>query len=144
MDLSRLKRFDKAKHEQLEGLLQWCQLMGLSGRDLVSLGGHIDRLQVRSEIEQNRRIVESIHLDKVGKDIRPEERWTIKTASGRYLFELEYGDYRDAVYVTSYKTKLKKKFRLYTHYNLGKMHWRKRKKYEVLLEYHHGRILLDF
>ena len=143
MDLSRLKRFDKAKHEQLEGLLQWCQLMGLTGKDLVSLGGHIDRWEANEAMAKNKEIVKGIKIDKVGSDHGTENRWTIKTPTGRYLFEI--GGYYDDVTVTSYKTKVRKTFHVHEHkYQLGRGHWRQRQRMAVLLDYHYGDIKLDF
>ncbi len=140
--LERLKRFDPAKHDQLEGLLQWCQLMGLTGKDLVSLGGHIDRMQARAEVDRNRAILLGIKVDPVGSDRDTDERWTIKTAQGRYLFE--HGSFNGEFVVTSYKTKVKKRMKIQHYYEVGKQHWRRRQKQQILLNYHYGHILLDF
>ena len=87
MKLDRLKRFDKSKHEQLVGLLQWCELMGLSGRDLVSLGGHIDRLQAREAAQKNIEIAKGYKVDLVGRDTSTDARFSLKTINGRYLFQ---------------------------------------------------------
>lgn len=140
--LERLKRFDTAKHEQLEGLLQWCQLMGLTGKDLVSLGGHIDRLQARQAVEQNLAICQGIQIDPVGKDNNTNTRWSIKTSTGRYKFEL--GSYYEDITITSYATKVKKRYQANRIYELPRMDWRKRTKYQALLDYHYGIIQLDF
>jgi hypothetical protein len=43
-DFLKLKRFSEDKHEQIEQLIVWCQMMGLTGRDLVSIGGKLDRM----------------------------------------------------------------------------------------------------
>ena len=104
MDLNRLKRFDKAKHEQLEGLLQWCQLMGLTGKDLVSLGGHIDRFHRAEEAKKNRELAETIKFDPVGKnDMAMHSKWSYKGSDGtRYTFE---DNSWQSVQVTNNKTK---------------------------------------
>jgi hypothetical protein len=43
-EILKLKRFSEDKHEQIEQLIVWCQMMGLTGRDLVSIGGKLDRM----------------------------------------------------------------------------------------------------
>lgn len=142
--LQRLKRFDPAKHEQLEGLLQWCKLMGLTGKDLVSLGGHIDRLQSREEVESNLSIVRGIQLYTVGGDPKPDNRCMIKTAKGKYRIEADGHFYCSLVTVFSYATKVKQSHRIKNHYELGKVNWRKRAIYSALLDWHHGHLVLDF
>lgn len=140
MKLDRLKRFDKSKHEQLVGLLQWCQLMGLSGKDLVSLGGHIDRLQTREQAEKNLDIVRGYKIDNVGRIEDSDQRFSLKTLNGRYRFD--YYTY-DQVMVTSYRTKIKKCLHL-DDFEFGRVGWRKRWVYRALLNVHSGKILLDF
>lgn len=140
MDLKRLKRFDPSKHQQLEEFIAWVRMMGLSGRDLVSLGGQMDRMEQRDTVLQNRAIVEGMQVDPVGSDRSTAERWTVKTINGRYKFQCDY----NMVHVVSYKTKKSKTFHVSENYELGKMHWRKRIKYEALLDWHHGKIVLDF
>lgn len=141
--LERLKRFDPKKYDQLEGLLQWCQLMGLSGKDLVSLGGHIDRLQTRQATESNLAIIRGIKLLCVGADVKPDTRCVVKTATGRYRFDFDGYGYGDLVTVTSYGTKVKRSHKV-GQYDLGRMNWRKRNLYSALLDWHHGHLVLDF
>lgn len=140
MHLKRLKRFDPSKHQQLEEFIAWVRMMGLTGRDLVSLGGQMDRMQQREEVTSNRAIVEGMQLDRVGSDRSIEERWTVKTVNGRYRFDVDYS----AVQITSYQTKKRMTWHCHRNYELGKMHWRKRVKYEVMLDWHHGKLVLDF
>jgi hypothetical protein len=143
VELDRLKRFDKSKHEQLEGLLHWCALMNLSGKDLVSLGGHIDRMQTRNIINQNRHMAESIPIETVGNDKNTDKRWIINTPSGKYRFEI-FDSRWDFIRVISYKTKAKRQFALKDEWDIGEIHWHKRTKYLALLNYHFGHITLDF
>ncbi len=140
MDLTRLKRFDPAKHEQLIGLLQWCELMGLTGKDLISLGGHIDRLQVKQEKTKNAKIVESYDILPVGTDRTTENRFSIKTINGRYKFE---HNFYHTVFVTSYTTKAKKHFSL-PFYELPAIRRDKRWVYQTLLAVQDGTIQLNF
>lgn len=141
VDLKRLKRFDKAKHEQLEGLLQWCQMMGLSGKDLVSLGGHIERSQARERAISNRRIVDGLGCEPVGKDRAIESRWKFKTNGVTWRVDVDYSNAK----FTNYATKTSKTFHVAMHdEELGKMHWRKRLYYATMLDVVNGRIKLDF
>ena len=140
MDLNRLKRFDKAKHDQLEGLLEWCQLMGLTGKDLVSLGGHIERSQQAAEAKSNRTLAETITFDTVGGDTEMSNKWSYLTPDGRYTFQdARWGQ----ITVVSNKTKVRKSFRTEM-YQLGRMHWGKRDRLQCALNIINGRIVLDF
>jgi len=140
MDLTRLKRFDKDKHDQLEQLIAWSQMMGLSGRDLVSLGGHIDRAQKTEEAKSNRTLAETIKFDPVGGDTEMHNKWSYLTPDGRYTFQdARWGQ----VVVVSNKTKVRKNFRTEV-YQLGRMHWGKRDRLQCALNIINGRIVLDF
>jgi hypothetical protein len=143
MDLQRLKRFDPEKREQLEGLLNWCALLGLTGKDLISLGGHIDRMQTRNLILQNRKLAEDIPIEKVGKDTDTNKRWIINTSTGKYRFEI-FDSRWDFIKVISYKTQKKKQFALHDEWDIGDIHWHRRTKYLALLNYQAGYIVLDF
>ena len=39
----KLNRFDPQKQDLIEQFVEYAQLMGLSGRDLVAIGGKLDR-----------------------------------------------------------------------------------------------------
>lgn len=140
MKLSRLKRFDPSKHQQLEEFIAWCQLMGLTGKDLISLGGHLDRLQQSAEVEHTKEIIKSYTLDKVGRDQQITDRFTMLRVNGRFRFD---NDGWDWVKVTNYKTKKFQRFPLPS-YNLGRLHWRKAWIYRAVLAVHHGQIQLNF
>ena len=140
MDLTRLKRFEKDKHDQLEQLIAWSQMMGLSGKDLVSLGGHIDRAQRAAESKSNQALAETIKFDPVGGDKEMRDKWSYKTSDGRYTFESS--SWRQ-IYVVSNKTKVRKKFNL-EYYEIGRMGWSKRDRIQCALNIIHGRIVLDF
>lgn len=140
MDLSRLKRFDKAKHDQLEGLLEWCALMGLTGKDLVSLGGHIDRAQAAQEAKSNRVLAETITFDPVGNTTDMSNKWSYNTPNGRYTFQdSSWG----RIVIISNKTKVRRNSRVEM-YQLGRMNWRTRDRLNCALNIIHGQILLDF
>ena len=140
MDLNRLKRFDKDKHEQLEQLIAWCTLMGLEGRDLVSLGGHLDRAKKSAEAKTNLTLAETIQFDTVGNDSDMTSRWSYKNLNGRYTFQ---DSSWQRVVVTSNATKVRKTFNL-EYYEIGRSHWRKRLRLQCALNMIHGKIVLDF
>ena len=140
MDLTRLKRFDKEKHDQLEQLIAWSQMMGLSGRDLVSLGGHIDRAQQAAESKSNRALAETIKFDPVGADTSMSNKWSYNTPNGRYTFQdTSWG----RVAVVSNKTKVRKIFNI-EHYQIGRLSWQNRDRMQCALNIINGRIVLDF
>lgn len=141
MDLKRLKRFDPAKLEQLEGLMQWCALLGLTGKDLISLGGHIDRMQAREGMLANKAIVDGMGCTPVGEDTNMNRRWRYKTAMGNYRFE-EIGWY--CIKVTNTRTKVQKKFLVKQDHDLGHMIRDKRLRYMAMLDVYNGTIVLDF
>jgi len=142
MDLTRLKRFDKKQHDQLEQLISWSTLMGLTGKDLVSLGGHIARAQAREESVKNLEIAQGFPVEFVGKDTKMEKRWSIKNIYGRYTCECSSG-WVDTVSALSNKTGIRKSFPV-SGYELGRGHYYDHTRYSFLLDVHSGKIVLDF
>jgi len=59
-EIFELKRFPKDKHEQIAGLVQYATLMGLSGKNLVSIGSKMDRDNVKKERVRRKEICESM------------------------------------------------------------------------------------
>jgi hypothetical protein len=111
--------------------------MGLSGQDLVSLGGHIARAQQAEESRKNRELAETIKFDKVGDS---EERWSYLTPNGRYTFQdTSWG----RVSVVNNKTKVRKTFNL-EQYELGRVGWQKRERLRCAFNIIPGKIVLDF
>lgn len=144
LNLTRLKRFDPTKHAQLEGLLQWVELMGLTGKDLISLGGHINRQQEAAEIRQNQAIVDGIGCQPIGKDKKDNMiyRWKYQQGDTWFHFE-DVGGYQGGVKITNTRTKVTKKFRP-TSYPLGRRSYRWALRYNTMLDIVKGKILLDF
>ena len=144
MDLNRLKRFDKAKHEQLEQLIAWSQLMGLTGKDLVSLGGHIARAQEREEVDRNINLVDNMGCEPIGKDSAMDTRWKF-AQRGVVWHCVDSGGYASSVRITNTKTKVTRTFRP-GHHALGRMGWHSGRglRYRTMLDISEGKILLDF
>lgn len=139
------KRFPKEKQEQIRQLVAYAQLMGLDGKDLVSIGGKLDRIKASAEYKRNKSLIESsfIFLN-VGKD-RGEyalnNRWRIQTVGGSYTFDSgSWGEYR----IKSNKTGTVRTHRAGEDYSLGTGDYYKRRRYAMMLDVAHGVFPLNF
>lgn len=96
-------RFPKEKQDQVRALVNYATLMGLNGKDLVSIGGKLDRIRVRREINTNRAIISNMDLRTIGKDTDFWTRWAWVDGQGtKYHFDnVSYG----SVSITNTKTK---------------------------------------
>jgi hypothetical protein len=74
--IAYFRRFDAEKQEQIQQLIAWARLMGLNGRDLVSIGGKLDRLNKQEELRRNKELV-----DKFKK--------TVSVSKGQQLYSYE-------------------------------------------------------
>lgn len=138
------RRFPAEKQEQVRALVNYATLMGLNGKDLVSIGGKLDRIQLRREYETNREIVESMDLDTVGKDQDFRNRWSYEVNGVRYYFD--DADWY-SVRIRSVATKKTKVMSLQEEYRFGPRVWRYRGSPwvgNVMLHVYHGHIKLNF
>lgn len=134
------KRFSKDKQDQIRGLVNYVTLMGLTGKDLISIGGKLDRLKASQEIKRNREIIKSFNCLPIGHDKTIIDRFKLEGQGGFYKFEERYSGYT----ITSYKTKVSK-----THdpsvYDLGRnVSWNVRKRAYMLLDIANGFFTLNF
>ncbi len=139
-----LKRFSDDKKEQLEQFVAYAQLMGLSGRDLVAIGGKIDREQAKQRKIANMEIVRSFECLTIGADTKHDldRRFKLKTLHGAYNFD---DDGWNRWEVTSLKTKVKKVHYADSYeYDLPKTDYRTRSRYAILLDIAAGKFKLDF
>lgn len=139
------KRFPAEKQEQVRQLVAYAQLMGLNGKDLVSIGGKLDRIKASAEYRRNKSLVESTFIFlNIGRD-RGEyalnNRWRIKTDSGSYTFTA-LG--RDVYRVKSNKTGAVRDHRVTNDYSLGTGDYYKRRRYAVMLDVCNGLLPLNF
>jgi hypothetical protein len=138
------RRFPANKQEQVRQLVAYATLMGLSGKDLVSIGGKLDRIQFRRECTTNRAIIESMELDTVGKDTDFRQRWSYKSNGVRYYFDEADWHY---VRIRSIATKKTMVVPLREEYHFGPRNWRYRGSFwvgNVMLNVYHGHIQLNF
>jgi len=136
------KRFPADKQEQVRALVNYATLMGLNGKDLVSIGGKLDRIKVRREIDANREIIDSMNLQRVGKDPSMRYRWSYISNGVRYYFDQAdwYG-----VRLRSSAANKTKTVVVANSYELGR--WRYDDNVflpDVMLNVYHGHILLNF
>lgn len=145
-DTTFLKRFPKDKQAQVMQLVSWAQMLGLTGRDLVAIGGKIDRDIAAKERDANREICKQFNCLNVGADkgeYRLNKRFKLTVDDRTYRFEQDGYNYVD---IYSNKTKQKKHFQLDQH-ELGRVDWSYYSKYwrqNVLLNIYFGKIKLDF
>ena len=140
----KLNRFDKSKQDQIEQLIEYAQLLGLSGRDLVAIGGKLDREQAKIRKHANMEIVRGFDCITIGADTKYEldKRFKLKTVSGAYNFE---DDGWSRWEITSLKTKVKRSWRVDSYeYDLPRTDYRTRQRYALLLDIANGRLQLNF
>jgi hypothetical protein len=135
------RRFPQEKQEQVRALVNYATLMGLDGKDLVSIGGKLDRIKAKQEIERNREIVRSMGTRTIGKDSNRYRRWAWTSGDGTvYHFE---GANWSEVRVTNTKTKVTARVRYSNDYPVGR--WAldsNRSLCDVMLNIYHGDIKL--
>ena len=145
--LLSFRRFSADKQEQVRALVNYATLMGLNGKDLMSIGGKLDRIKKKREVERDRSIAEELCKSCVlvtadrksqGRDIR---RWTYTDGSGR-TWAFNEADYWQ-VQVTS-DTGVKKRFRNLERYDLGRMSNDRWTMKQVMMNMHNGKIVLNF
>lgn len=142
------KRFPADKQDQVRQLVGYAMLMGLSGKDLVSIGGKLDRLKLAREKKANMEIIKSFDCLLIGQDKNRhrkeealDERFRLKTTSGSYSFENHYNGFK----ITSHNTKATVQHKVDGYdYALGTVSWRRRARYGMLLDISHGKIVLNF
>jgi hypothetical protein len=143
------KRFPEEKQDQVRQLVGYATLMGLSGKDLISIGGKLDRIKQAQERRRNIDIVKSFTCLPIGIDSRRSgrsqehlnTRFKLKTTSGTYNFKRDYSYWK----VESLATK-----KSVTHsvdhyeYELGQVTWDNRSRYSLLLDIAAGKLVLNF
>lgn len=145
------KRFPAEKQDQVRGLVEYATLMGLSGKDLVSIGGKLDRLKSGAERERNMEIVRSFEMLPIGDDKRwrssylqdhLDQRFKIKTVGGAYNFDYSYSTWS----VKSLKTGVTVSHRVdgWAYELASSLAWTRRNRYAMILDIAHGKFQLNF
>ena len=150
-DLLFFKRFPKEKQDQVRGLVEYATLMGLSGKDLVSIGGKLDRIKQAQEKIRNMEIVNGFECLPIGidrgaskssKNDRLDERFKIKTANGAYNFQNHFGRWDIKSLAT--KTVIRYQASNTYDYDFGRIPYPRRQRYILLMDIATNKLLLNF
>lgn len=142
------KRFPDDKQEQVRALVNYATLMGLSGKDLVSIGGKLDRIKTTRELKQHLAVVQGYVISPIGKDANQSKlgqvdalsrRFKLETAAGAYYFERDYSSWK----ISNPRTKKSIRYDA-AYYEWGRIPYDLHERYNVLMDYHTGLLKLNF
>jgi hypothetical protein len=144
----KMPRFNDDKMVQIEQLISYATMLGLSGSDLISIGGKMAREQVKHARSTNMEIIKGFDCLPIGHDANSDHglgyRFKLKTANGTFKFEHSKG-YLSIWTVTSVTTKTKLTHLVNTNnYVLPKTTWYTLSRYAILLDIAAGRFRLNF
>ena len=144
------RRFPAEKQEQVRGLVAYAQLMGLDGKDLVSIGGKLDRLKAAQVKKQNAYLISELfgRCRPIGQDKGWPSDITNRAKIARFKYQDAVGqrwtvseiDYWGCV-ITSPLTKVRRRFRQIERYDVPSAN---REVAQILLNIHYGHIQLNF
>lgn len=136
-----MKRFEAGKAPQIEQLISYVTLLGLSGRDLIAVGGKMEREKTRQTRIQNDEIVKTFEVEKIGQDydIDHRHRFKVRTVNGSYNIE---NDGYSRFIATNTKSKQTRYF-AFTERPVGARGYSWGVK-QMILAVYHGDIKLDF
>lgn len=132
------KRFSKDKQEQIRQLVSFATLMGLSGKDLVSIGGKLDRIAARRDMEGRLAIVKAYDIQAIGKDKHTMDRFKLEINGVMYHFKNDYGNWA----ITNTQTKKSKMHYNRSWWTWGRIDWRIRERYNFLWDLYQGQVTL--
>jgi hypothetical protein len=146
--LLSFKRFSAEKQDQVRALVNYATLMGLDGKDLVSIGGKLDRIKQKRERDRLRIVADELikSCAPIGNDKKKQHhnndlrRWNYVDGSGRKWTFTE-ADYWH-VKVTS-DTGVTKNFRNLDTYDVGRTGGKWTMK-QVMLNVYEHKIMLNF
>ena len=136
------RRFEPEKQDSIRALVSHVTLLGLNGKDLISIGGRLDRLKAKREAERNRNIVTGMELKPVGKDKDLRTRWAYIDHDGtRYIFDrVGRGDVR----IRNHSTNVQVTVPIIEHYDVKRVRslYHHRQLANIMLNVHFGQIKL--
>jgi hypothetical protein len=142
-----LKRFPESKHEQIRQLMSYIEMCGVSGRDLVSIGGYIDRRAASDRYQAAKERVKAF-IDQ--KTICPIGYNTEDQLANRFKYRGITGNYNfvrngwSSWEVTSLKTKIKKTINTSNRSWPSHVRWGQREFYDMVLDIADGNVQLNF
>lgn len=130
-------RFGDDKQEQIRQLVSYCTLMGLTGKDLISIGGKLDRMKASEDYKKNLEIGLSYPVTPV-KNFDVDSVWDYTDSQGaRWRFRLQSSW---QVQVTNMKSGKRQTFYLDRYVKAVYRNYRA----NVMLNVHYGGITLNF
>jgi hypothetical protein len=142
-----MRRFPEDKHEQILQIMSYLEMCGLSGRDLVSIGGYVDRRAASQRHQYAKERVQD-YIDQktivpIGADRKDqlENRFKLKTLNGDYNFETNGWSSWE---VTNVKTKARKRVDPLDRDWPGHVHWTRRNFYNMVLDIADGNFQANF
>ncbi len=143
-----LNRFPKEKHEQVRQIMGYIEMCGLTGRDLVSIGGWIDRQALRERYQHARSrvgdYVKSGVIRPIGRDSESQivNRFKFRTTNGDYNFMSK--GFSATWNVTSQATKTMHTVRSTTRDWPSHLNWARRDFYDLVLDISDGKVILNW
>lgn len=138
------RRFPPEKQDSIRALVSYTTLLGLDGKDLISIGGRLDRLKVKRERDNNRKIITDMDIRPVGKDKDMRNRWVYVQPDGaRFYFDKP--DYHE-VRVRSGETGVTRWVTHPEYYDVSKVRSLLQHRYmaKIMLNIHFGHTKLNF
>lgn len=136
-----MRRFPQDKHEQILQIMSYLEMCGLSGRDLVSIGGYVDRQALRQRYQYAKQRVDEYiaqgTIQPIGHDRKDQilNRFKLKTLNGDYNFTS--GGWTGWT-VVSVKTKVKNQWDPQIRDWPSHVHWTRRNFYDMVLDIAEG------
>lgn len=136
------RRFSPDKQDQIRHLVSYTTLLGLTGKDLISIGGRLERIEKIKVLKSNRTIAAQ-YMGQI------QELWSNSRSYGRrFKYHLRSGkeyqietDHWMGIKVTNLTNKKEKKI-VMQDYEVGKGY--KSIMYIIALNIHYGHIEFDF
>lgn len=136
------RRFSLEKQDQIRQLVAYTTLLGLTGNDLISIGGRLERLTRSREVRQNRQLAQEQYdsLYEVWQNSRNYGKKFIYTDSSDIKYSIET-DHWLGVSVTNNKTGKSKRHSM-KQFATGS--GQKGLKYLIAINIHHKHIDVTF
>lgn len=131
------RRFPDEKQEQVRQLVSWSRLLGLTGRDLVSIGGKLDRYEKQQELRRNKEIAKSM-WHRVTMSYHGRFQYTDPESGRAWLIEARWDSGWMQITVSRGTKTVKAKLRDY-HCGTSADAWIR----QVLVNIHYGDLKLD-
>ena len=151
MDMQFLKRFPENKHEQIRQLMGYVSLLGITGKDLVSIGGYIERGKKREQALSMKEIAMAYKPEHMRGDAKTarqlHERFKIEYNGTWWAFERDFHrEWKVTSRATGRRITHSAKFRDWGAWQ-QRRGWQAREELcmlDVLLDVHEGRLVLNF